>query len=283
MDINKTFGRRSLVKASFLGFVGGLIPQPNFADSQLKMFGDISGQPLPHDLYPAIKLSVASEIVSVAHFDLKRLKELVDPRPELAKAKWDWGFGDWESALDAASHVGRKDIIEYLVAKGAMPTIFTFAILGQNQIVESMIASYPGIQRNLGPHGISLLQHAKTSLQVDGVNKANSDKLVKFLESLGDADGKQYLPVNDSDKEKYLGDYRYGNGKDEGFSIKLNMRNMLSLGKLGKSGGALHRIDENEFTYQGAPSVTVKFYFKNERAVSLTLTEPGLKLDAARI
>ncbi len=89
--------------------------------------------------------------------------------------------------------------------------------------------------------------------------------------------------MEETEKGKYLGDYKYGDGKEDRFTIKLNMRKLLSLGKLGKSGRALFRIAENEFTYQGAPSVTVKFLVQNDRVISLTLNEPGLVLTASKI
>ncbi|MEZ6092632.1 MAG: hypothetical protein R3C03_00115 [Pirellulaceae bacterium] len=47
-----------------------------------------------HPDYPAISPDVVLEVVGVSHFNLYCLKELVEPRPELAKAAWDWGFGD---------------------------------------------------------------------------------------------------------------------------------------------------------------------------------------------
>jgi len=53
--------------------------------------------------------------VVVAHFNLARVKELVGRHATLAKAAWDWGFGDWETALGAASHVGNRDIAELLL------------------------------------------------------------------------------------------------------------------------------------------------------------------------
>jgi hypothetical protein len=276
--------RRLLVKSSVLGFLSAAAPGIVYSKNILhntsrKGYSDAS----PHDRYPAIQLTVASEVVGVAHFNLQRLKVLVDPRPELAKAEWDWGFGDWESAIAAASHVGRKDIADYLISKGAVPTLFTYAMLGHCETVKAMISAYPGIQKNFGPHGITLLQHAKTALETEGVDKSKAQQLVDYLQLLGDADGRQYENVEESEKAKYLGDYTYGDGKDDGFTIKLNMRKMLSLGKPGKSGGALWRIGENEFTYQGAPSVTVKFLVQNNRVISLTLTEPGLILTATKI
>ena len=237
----------------------------------------------PHDRYPAIELSIASEVVGVSHFNLDRLKQLLDPRPELAKAEWDWGFGDWESAIGAASHVGRKDIVDYLVSKGATPILFTYAMLGNFDVVKAMLDAHPGMQKNTGPHGLSLLHHAKLALDINGIDKTGAQRLIDYLQSLGDADGKKYLPLTDSEKEKYLGDYKYGDGKDDGFTIKLNMRKMPALGKLGKSGGTLLRIAEHEFTYQGAPSVTVMFDVRDNKVLSLTLREPGLVLTAKKI
>jgi hypothetical protein len=284
MKQDNSISRRMLVRSSVLGLLVASVPSVVYSKNILSFASDDTPSGgSPHDRYPAIQLEIASEVVSVSHFNLDRLKELVDPRPELAKAVWDWGFGDWESAIAAASHVGRKDIVDYLVSKGAVPTIFTYAMLAEYETLKTMIGSYPGIQKNFGPHGITLLQHAKTGLQTEGVDKGKAQRVVDFLQSLGDADGKQYLNVDEAEKAKYLGDYKYGEGKDDGFSIKLNMRKMLSLGKLGKSGGALWRIGENEFTYQGAPSVTVRFLVQNSTVVSLTVNEPGLILTATKI
>jgi hypothetical protein len=107
--------------------------------------------------------------------------------------------------------------------------------------------------------------------------------LVDYLQSLGDANGRQYLGMEETEKTKYLGDYKYGVGENDGFTIKLNMKKLISLGKLGKSGGALLRTGENEFTYQGAPSVIIKFLVQNGQVTSLTVNEPGLILTATKI
>lgn len=284
MEKQNLLSRRWLVKSSVLGILAAAVPNIIYAKNGfMETVGQDAPNTLPHDRYPAIPLSVASEVVGVSHFNLARLKELVDPRPELARAIWDWGFGDWESAIDAASHVGRKDIVEYLIGKGAVPTLFTFAVMGQYETVKAMIDTQPGIQKNGGPHGITLLKHAKIGLDTKGVDKVKAQQLIDYLQALGDADGRSYLNVEETEKTKYLGDYKYGEGKEDGFTIKLNMRNMLSLGNLGKSGGALWRIGDNEFTYQGTPSVTIKFLVQDGRVQSLTLTEPGLSLTAKKI
>src|SRR3954468_1390980 len=196
MKQDNSISRRILVRSSVLGLLVASVPSVVYSKNILSFASDDTPSGgSPHDRYPAIQLEIASEVVSVSHFNLDRLKELVDPRPELAKAVWDWGFGDWESAIAAASHVGRKDIVDYLVSKGAVPTIFTYAMLAEYETLKTMIGSYPGIQKNFGPHGITLLQHAKTGLQTEGVDKGKAQRVVDFLQSLGDADGKKYLNV----------------------------------------------------------------------------------------
>lgn len=284
MQENTNINRRLLVKSTVFGALAVALPNMLYAKNiEVATIDEDKPADAVHDRYPAIPLAIAEEVVGISHFNLERLKQLVEPRPELAKACWDWGYGDWESAIAAASHVGRVDIIEYLISKGAAPTIFTLAVLGRADAVKEMIQAYPCIQRCDGPHGISLLQHAQTGLQSEGVDKTRAQQLVDFLKGLGDANGRQYLSLEEKDQSRYLGDYKYGEGKEDGFSIRLNMRKMISLGKLGKTGGTLWRIGENEFTYQGAPSVVVKFEIVNNLATSFVIKEPGLVLKATRI
>jgi hypothetical protein len=68
---------------------------------------------------------------------------------------------------------------------------------------------------------------------------------------LGDADGRHYQILKEEEKEKYLGDYRYGKGEKDGFSVRLNMRKHLTLGKIGSFGGSLFKIGHHKFTYNG--------------------------------
>lgn len=275
--------RRLLVKSSILGLLSASIPNIVYAKNSTANPTQILNDTAPHNRYPAIQLEIASEVVGLSHFNLEKLKLIIDPRPELAKSEWDWGFGDWESAIGAASHVGRKDIADYLISRGAMPTIFSFAMLGEYETVKTMIHAYPGIQKNFGPHGISLLQHAETSLETEGTDKRKARQLVNYLKDLGDAGGEKYLDMEVSEKAKYLGDYKYGPGVNDGFTIKLNMRKLLALGSIGKSGGSLLQLTDNEFTYQGTPSVKVKFLVQNNKVISLTVHEPGLTLTAIKL
>jgi hypothetical protein len=121
-----------------------------------------AGLPNPElvpDTFPTQPAELVREMVTVSHFDLKRVQELLKARPSLARASWDWGwgFGDWESALGAASHMGNKPIAEYLISRGGRPSLFSAAMLGQLEVVKAMIIANPGAQRIRGPHGIGLL------------------------------------------------------------------------------------------------------------------------------
>ena len=286
MKIN-TISRRVAIKSSIFGLVSASIPSVIYAKNMVEVSPNLNTEGKLFYRYPSIDDEIVSEVVGKSHFDLDRVKELVDKRPELARATWDWSFGDWESALGAASHVGRRDIIEYLISKGARPNIFTMASLGAYESVKSIIEHIPGSQKIQGPHGISLLKHATLGLRMKenmtSEQIANSEKLIAYLESLGDADGEVYEDFSDEDKHKYLGDYKYGDGEKEGFSVKLNMRNMISLGKLGNFGGGLYKIGNQKFIYNGVSSVTITFQLENDLVKSLTVNEPDLTLVAKKI
>lgn len=281
---HNSISRRAAVKSSVFGLIAVSIP--SIAYSKTIFDAETQSEKLFHR-YPSIDDEIVNEVVGKSHFDLNRVKELVDKRTELARATWDWSFGDWESAIGAASHVGRRDIVNYLISKGARPTMFTYAMLGAFDIVKSMIELTPNIQETPGPHGISLLRHAKAGLNMkdDMTNTQiqNQEKLIIYLESLGNADGKTFEALKDDEKEKYLGDYKYGEGEKDGFSIKLNRREMICLGKLGSFGGALFKTGEQKFLYNGISSVYITFQVQNDIVNSLTIHEPDLTLVAKKI
>src|SRR5215510_13009334 len=71
---------------------------------------------VPPDWLPMQDPAMVKEMVTVSHFDAKRVRELVEQHPSLSIAAVDWGFGDWEDALGAASHTGNRPIAEILLA-----------------------------------------------------------------------------------------------------------------------------------------------------------------------
>ena len=58
-----------------------------------------------------------------------------------SNAACDWGGGDWQTGLGAASHVGRKDIALFPLEHGARMDIFAAAMLGQVEIVSTILAA----------------------------------------------------------------------------------------------------------------------------------------------
>jgi hypothetical protein len=100
-------------------------------------------------------------LVGSAHGDLPAVQRLIDATPALLNAAWDWGGGDWETALGAASHMGRRDIAHFLVARGARIDIFAAAMLGETEIVRAMLDTFPDLIHAKGPHGIPLAANAE--------------------------------------------------------------------------------------------------------------------------
>src|SRR5213080_5004331 len=81
--------------------------------------------------------------VGNAHGDLDAVRAALDAEPLLANAAWDWGGGDWESALGAAAHMGRRDIAELLLEHGARLDIFCAAMLGLLDAVQTFLTFQP--------------------------------------------------------------------------------------------------------------------------------------------
>jgi len=110
---------------------------------------------------PALEASLVQDFVINAHGNLDRVKELLAQEPALVNATWDWGGGDFETALGGAAHMGRKDIAGFLLENGARLDIFAAAMLGKLDIVKAALTAYPNALHTPGPHGIPLLVHAQ--------------------------------------------------------------------------------------------------------------------------
>lgn len=104
-------------------------------------------------------MSEIQDFVGASHGDIDAVRAGLDADPTLANCAWDWGDGDWESAVGAAGHMGRRDIAELLLAYGARMDVFVAAMLDEVEIVRAMLPLYP--QEPIGPHGIPLRTHAE--------------------------------------------------------------------------------------------------------------------------
>ena len=224
--------------------------------------------------FPRQDPGLAREIVGASHGNLARVRELVTARPALARASWEWGYGDWETALGAASHVGHKEIAAVLLAAGAHMTVFCAAMLGHLEAVKAFVAAAPGIQRTRGPHGITLLDHARAG---------KSDAVISYLESLGDADpAYPSAPLLDGDPENLLGTYTFGTAADEKMIVGRNTRGALVVKREGEPDRNLFHHGARTFNPAGAEAVRIRFEPGGGRATTLLVDDGAVHLRAAR-
>ena len=224
------------------------------------------------DMFPKQPPELVREMVGVSHNNIARVRELVEARPSLARAAWDLGFGDWEEAIGAASHVGNREIAEYLIAKGARPSLFSAAMLGQLDVVKAIIAAQPGAQRIRGPHSIPLLAHAKAG-------GPQALPVVKFLESLGDADWETTAPISEGEMTALTGFYVYGQGETEQIEIS-TFKDQVRFTRKGGSAVRLFHVGGNAFHPAGADAVRIRFTGTRTTGMTLTIHDPDVVITA---
>jgi hypothetical protein len=113
------------------------------------------------DAPPQLDPAKVQAFVANAHGDFDAVRELLNEEPRLVNAAWDWGGGDWETALGAAAHMGRRQIALFLLEHGARLDLFAAAMLGYFDIVSAVLSDFPEMRDALGPHGIPLVEHAR--------------------------------------------------------------------------------------------------------------------------
>lgn len=135
-------------------------------------------QPIQGNKPPALSADLVKEFVIAGHGNLEKLTQMLDKEPGLLNACWDWGGGDFETAIEGAGHVGNKDCASYLLVKGARMNIFCAAMLGRLDIVKGFLLAYPDLKTSKGPHGLQLIHHA-----TKGGDTAK--EVLAYLQSIG--------------------------------------------------------------------------------------------------
>ena len=131
-------------------------------------------QPKPEPL----PLTIVKEFVIAGHGNFEKTKQMLQENPALLYATYDWGKGDFETALEGAGHVGTKDVANYLIAAGARTNLFVLTMLGKTQLVKSFLEIYPSFINARGPHGLTLLHHAEKGGE-------DAKELLDYLQSKG--------------------------------------------------------------------------------------------------
>ena len=119
------------------------------------------------------------EFVGAAHSSLEATEKIVKAKPLILNCTSQLAKGDFETAMGGASHMGRKDIADMLIARGARMDIFSYAFFGFTDFVKQLLEKTPQLLNSYGPHGFTLLHHAKVGgheefagwLQEQGLSK----------------------------------------------------------------------------------------------------------------
>ena len=125
---------------------------------------------------PQINRLLVQDFVIFANSDLAMTKRLLEKEPRLINGVMDWGAGDWESGLGGASHMGNREIVGFLLEKGARIDIFCAAMMGQLDAVKSFLTLQPKLIDAKGPHGFTLHFHAQLA--------QDSGKTLDYLQSV---------------------------------------------------------------------------------------------------
>lgn len=125
-----------------------------------------------------IKSEIVKEFVIAGHGNLPRTKEMLENEHLLLHVSYDWGGGDFESAIEGAGHVGNREMAEYLISKGARYNIYLACMLGHLETVKNVLTYSPQLLNSKGPHGLTMLHHATKG-------GAQSKAVVEYLQGLG--------------------------------------------------------------------------------------------------
>jgi uncharacterized protein len=100
--------------------------------------------------------SVVEELVGNAHGNLPRVRELLDVHPAALNLRAPWN----ETAIEAATQMGDKAIIELLIGRGAPVDFFTACVLGRIEDVNAELESDPARANARGVHDLPTLYFA---------------------------------------------------------------------------------------------------------------------------
>lgn len=267
--------RRAFLATSSAIVAGGVVCRPGLGETGVGAEGVGAGAGGVGASYPETPAEDVRAITGRAHFDLEAVRGLLERDPMLAHACWDWGYGDWETPLGAASHTGRVEIVALLLDSGATPTIFSATALNQVGVVRALCEARPGIQRVRGPHAITLMDHARFAKATD---------VGAYLEGLGGADEREEdLPITEEEVEAISGTYSFGDGAEDAFEVKRNSRGRLGFDRVGGTMRFIRRTGDRTFGVFRVPSATIEFGPSLEAARTMTVTDVRHRIVATRV
>jgi len=127
---------------------------------------------------PPYNIDIVKDFVTAGHGNLDKVQVMIKEYPNLIYSKFDWGNGDFEAAIEGAGHVGNKDIANFLIDAGSRVTLYVLTMLGKTELVKPILEAYPKLVFANGPHGFTLLHHAK-------VGGKEGEELYNYLQEKG--------------------------------------------------------------------------------------------------
>lgn len=114
---------------------------------------DVEGRPYRAPDLSAFSVAARGGIVGEAHRDADAVRRTLERHPELAHAVATTD----EGAVEAAAHMGRADIAEPLLERGAPCSLLTATMLGDAVRVRALLDEDPLRIHERGPHDFALL------------------------------------------------------------------------------------------------------------------------------
>ena len=146
--------------------------------SVMLLSSKLMGQSSPPQEPAPLPIPLVKEFVIAGHGDFTKVQDMVKQTPNLIYTKFDWGNGDYEAAIEGAGHVGNKEIANYLIESGSRVSLYVLTMLGKTELVKPILEAYPALIHAKGPHGFTLLHHAK-------VGGKDGEELFNYLQSKG--------------------------------------------------------------------------------------------------
>ena len=103
-----------------------------------------------------VEQSVIEDLVGNAHGNLVRVREILDAHPDALNLRAPWN----ETAVEAATQMGNKPILDLLIARGAPVDFFTACVLGRVEDVSGELAADPTRANARGVHDLPALYFA---------------------------------------------------------------------------------------------------------------------------
>jgi hypothetical protein len=158
-------------------------------------------------------------------------------------------------------------------------------LLGQLDVVKAFVAADPAVAAIRGPHGISLLGHAR-------MGGAAARPVYDFLQSLDSVDDPAPAPLTDAEASALAGTYAFGVTTSDQIDVDADMKTyrngkayahppQLNWTRRGSMARPLFHVGGNTFYPAGAPSVKIRFAQEGSGVV-MTVHDPDLVLTARR-